>query len=87
MFLEFLIAALLGITAGIFTGLIPGIHINLVSLLVVSVSVYLLEIFSLPSLGVFILSMAMFHYKNMFALYCLIPQDFRVSTFFIIFSH
>ena len=61
MFLEFLIAALLGITAGIFTGLIPGIHINLVSLLVVSLSVYLLDIFSLPSLGVFIISMAITH--------------------------
>ncbi len=61
MFLEFLIAALLGIIAGIFTGLIPGIHINLVSLLVVSLSVYLLDIFSLPSLGVFIISMAVTH--------------------------
>ncbi|MFH0868235.1 MAG: tripartite tricarboxylate transporter permease [Candidatus Woesearchaeota archaeon] len=61
MFLEFLIASLLGITAGIFTGLIPGIHINLVSLLVVSSSVYLLDIFSLPSLGVFIISMAITH--------------------------
>ena len=61
MFLEFLIAALLGIIAGIFTGLIPGIHINLVSLLIVSSSVYLLDIFSLPSLGVFIISMAITH--------------------------
>jgi len=61
MFLEFLIAALLGILAGIVTGLIPGIHINLVSLLVVSLSVYLLDIFSLPSLGVFIISMAITH--------------------------
>ncbi|MCK4860250.1 MAG: tripartite tricarboxylate transporter permease, partial [Candidatus Omnitrophica bacterium] len=61
MFLEFLITALLGIAAGIFTGLIPGIHINLVSLLVVSLSVYLLDIFSLPSLGVFIISMAVTH--------------------------
>ena len=61
MFLEFLIASLLGISAGILTGLIPGIHINLVSLLVVSLSVYLLDIFSLPSLGVFIISMAITH--------------------------
>jgi len=44
-----------------YTGLIPGIHINLVSLLVVSLSVYLLDIFSLPSLGVFIISMAITH--------------------------
>jgi len=61
MFLEFLIAALLGILAGIFTGLIPGIHINLVSLLVVSLSVYLLDIFSFTALGVFIISMAITH--------------------------
>jgi putative membrane protein len=61
MFLEFLIASLLGILAGIFTGIIPGIHINLVSLLIVSSSVYLLDIFSLPSLGVFIISMAITH--------------------------
>ncbi len=61
MFLEFLIASLLGIFAGIFTGLIPGIHINLVSLLVVSTSAYLLNIFSLPALGIFIISMAITH--------------------------
>src|SRR3989344_9436970 len=61
MFLEFLIAALLGILAGIFTGLTPGIHINLVSLLVVSSSAYLLDFVSLQSLGVFIISMAITH--------------------------
>ena len=61
MFFEFLIAALLGITAGIFTGLIPGVHINLVSILLVSVSAYLLDFVSLPSLGVFIISMAIAH--------------------------
>ena len=59
--LEFLIAVLLGITAGIFTGLTPGIHINLVSLLVVSSSASLLGFVSLPSLGVFIISMAIAH--------------------------
>jgi len=61
MFFEILIAVLLGILAGIFTGLIPGVHINLVSLLIVSISAYLLNIFSLPSLGVFIISMAITH--------------------------
>ena len=61
MFLEFLIAALLGILAGIFTGLTPGIHINLVSLFVVSSSAYLLDFVSLQSLGVFIISMAIAH--------------------------
>jgi putative membrane protein len=61
MFLEILIAILLGILAGIVTGLIPGIHINLVSLLIVSSSVYLLDIFSLTALGVFIIAMAITH--------------------------
>lgn len=60
-FFELLIAILLGILAGIFTGLTPGIHINLVSLLVVSSSAYLLDFVSLPSLGVFIISMAIAH--------------------------
>ncbi len=60
-FFEFLMALLLGVLAGIFTGLTPGIHVNLVSLLVVSSSAYLLGIFSLPSLGVFIISMAIAH--------------------------
>ena len=54
-------ALLLGVLAGIFTGLTPGIHVNLVSLLVVSSSAYLLGIFSLPSLGIFIISMAIAH--------------------------
>ena len=54
-------ALLLGVLAGIFTGLTPGIHVNLVSLLVVSSSSYLLGIFSLPSLGIFIISMAIAH--------------------------
>lgn len=61
MFFELLLAIILGITAGIFTGLIPGVHINLVSLLLVSVSAYLLDFVSLPSLGVFIIAMAITH--------------------------
>ncbi|MBW2976598.1 tripartite tricarboxylate transporter permease [Candidatus Woesearchaeota archaeon] len=61
LFAELIIAALLGVTSGVITGIIPGIHINLVSLLVVSFSAYLLNIFSLPSLGVFIISMAITH--------------------------
>src|SRR3989344_6110355 len=60
-FFEFLMALLLGMFAGIITGLTPGVHVNLVSLLVVSSSAYLLGIFSLPSLGVFIISMAIAH--------------------------
>ncbi|MBS3130923.1 tripartite tricarboxylate transporter permease [Candidatus Woesearchaeota archaeon] len=61
MFLELLLAASLGIFAGIFTGLTPGVHINLVAILVVSSASYLLGIFSLASLGVFIIAMAITH--------------------------
>lgn len=61
MFFEILIAALLGILAGIFTGLIPGVHINLVSILLVTLSGYFLGFVGAISLGVFIISMAITH--------------------------
>jgi putative membrane protein len=61
MLLEIFAAIFLGILAGTLTGLIPGIHINLVSLMVVSFSIYLLDFFSLTSLGIFIVSMAITH--------------------------
>ena len=61
MLIEFLLATFLGISAGIITGLIPGVHINLVSLLLVSLSAYLLNIVSFPALGVFIIAMAITH--------------------------
>lgn len=60
-FLEYFIAAILGILAGVITGIVPGIHINLVSLLVVSFSTYILNFFSLISLGAFIISMSITH--------------------------
>jgi putative membrane protein len=37
MILEFIIALLLGISAGVVTGLIPGIHINLVGIILVAI--------------------------------------------------
>ena len=61
MFFEFLLAALLGITAGIFTGLVPGIHINLVSIIIVGISSHMLGFVSFTSLGVFIIAMAITH--------------------------
>jgi len=60
MIIEIIIAILLGCLAGTFTGLAPGIHINLVS----AVLVYSLDKFqSLPliSLAVFIASMSITH--------------------------
>jgi putative membrane protein len=61
MFIELFAAVLLGCFFGIFTGLTPGIHINLVSVLLVSFSGYLLVYVSAVSLGVFIVAMAITH--------------------------
>lgn len=55
------IAIILGCFFGIFTGLIPGIHINLVSLLVLSFSAYLLNITSPIIIAIFIISMSITH--------------------------
>lgn len=61
MFYEIMSAILIGTLAGIVTGLTPGIHINLVSALVVGFSGYLLGITSPLSLAVFIVSMGVTH--------------------------
>jgi len=61
MFLEIAIVVLLGIVAGTFTGLIPGIHINLISTFLLSSVSYFLEIFSLTQIFVFIVSMSITH--------------------------
>ena len=61
MFVEIILAILLGVAAGTFTGLTPGIHINLVSALLVGFSGYLLGITSGVSLAVFIIAMGITH--------------------------
>ncbi len=61
MFFEILLAILAGCFLGIFTGLIPGVHMNLVSLLIVTVSPFLLQYVSALFLGVVIISMAVTH--------------------------
>ncbi len=61
MFFEILVAIVLGITAGIFTGLIPGIHINLVSVLLLSFSPILLQYTNIVSLCCFIIAMSVTH--------------------------
>lgn len=61
MFLEILIVILLGVFAGIITGLTPGIHINLVGILVLSSSAFLLHYFSPLSLALFIVAMSVTH--------------------------
>jgi len=50
MFLEFLFVILAGVFAGIITGLVPGIHINLVAVMMLSSSAFLLNYFSPLSL-------------------------------------
>ena len=61
MFAQILIAILIGVTAGTFTGLTPGIHVNLVALILVSMSPFLASYFSLISIAVIILSCAITH--------------------------
>jgi len=61
MFFEILIAIVLGITAGIFTGLTPGIHINLISVLLLSFSPILLQYTNIISLCCFIIAMSVTH--------------------------
>src|SRR3989344_2381888 len=56
-----LLALLAGILAGTFTGLAPAIHINLVSLGLVTVSPFLLNFFSHLILAVFIVAMSITH--------------------------
>lgn len=59
--IEYLIACLIGIVAGTVTGLIPGIHINLVSVLVVTYSSILLNYFDSLTIGIFIMAMSVTH--------------------------
>ncbi len=60
-FLLVLLAIFIGIAAGIVTGLTPGVHINLVSVLVVALAPALLEHFPLLGLACFIISMSVTH--------------------------
>ncbi|MFC1696787.1 tripartite tricarboxylate transporter permease [Nanoarchaeota archaeon] len=59
--LEIIIFITLGILAGIITGLTPGIHINLISVILLSLSPLLLNHVSVLSLAVFIIAMSVTH--------------------------
>ena len=61
--LEILIAIIFGILTGIVSGLTPGIHINMVSLLVLSLSVFIAEHFGISylTLGVYIIVVGVVH--------------------------
>ncbi len=60
-FLEILVAMVLGVHSGIITGLVPGIHVNLISVLMLSFSSVLLGFVEPAVLGVFIISLAITH--------------------------
>jgi len=61
MLIEIIIALLLGCTIGTFTGLIPGIHINLIGVTLVALSFSLLSTIQPIFLIVFIVAMAITH--------------------------
>jgi len=61
MVIELIIALLFGILIGTITGITPGIHINLVSAILLGISAFLLSIVSPLVLVVFLVSMAMTH--------------------------
>jgi len=59
--IEIFFALVLGVCAGIVTGLIPGIHVNLISATLLSLSAFLLGFVDTTVLAVFIISMAVVH--------------------------
>jgi len=59
--LEIIIFLLVGILAGTFTGLVPGIHINLIGIFIISLSTTLLSTVIPIHLIVFIVAMAITH--------------------------
>ena len=61
MLLEISLAILIGIIAGTITGLLPGIHINLVSAFLISLSAFFLQVTSPISLIIFIVAMSIAH--------------------------
>ncbi len=61
MFLEILIAIALGCLMGIITGITPGLHINLVALILLSFSAYLLNYVNVIILAAFIIAMSITH--------------------------
>ena len=61
MLLEILIAILVGCFLGIITGLFPGIHINLVAVIILSLSPFLAQYVSILTLAIIIISMSITH--------------------------
>lgn len=58
---DIILLAVLGVGGGVLTGLIPGVHPNSISALMISISPALLALFSLHAVIVFIIAMAISH--------------------------
>mgnify|MGYP001612073178 CR=1 FL=1 len=61
MFIEIIIAIFLGCLAGVITGLTPGLHINLVALILFSISPILLGYTNVIAVASFIIAMSITH--------------------------
>ena len=61
IFFEITIAILLGCIAGVITGLTPGLHINLVALILFSISPFLLGYTNVIAVASFIIAMSITH--------------------------
>jgi putative membrane protein len=61
MLFEILIATILGIFFGIISGITPGIHVNLVSVILLSSAPFLLQFINPFTIAVFIVAMAVTH--------------------------
>jgi putative membrane protein len=59
--LDLVLACILGVVCGAFTGIIPGIHVNTVGAFIFTSSTFLLNLFSLDFLAVFLISMSISH--------------------------
>jgi len=77
MIIEIFLALLLGVTAGTFTGLTPGVHINLVAAMLISFSSVLMHYASPISLAVFVISMSVTHtyLDNIPSIFLGAPED------------
>ena len=77
MFLEIIIAIILGCLIGILTGITPGLHINLVALILLSISPILLGYTNVVAVASFIIAMSITHTFSDFisATYLGAPSD------------
>ncbi len=77
MLIELLLALLLGVLAGTITGITPGLHINLVAVILLTISPFLLQFFPPVVLACFIIAMSITHTFTDFiaSIYLGVPDD------------